>query len=303
MSGDTDQVQVVKALLSWMSRLQQSAGASVFEQGKIIGVYPETRSVLIVIPTFSSSHQVTGQFFSWLMEVFNGLYAGNDVRASIQKFPVIVKHLAQTGPKTANMPRILSAAFTIGIPYSEIAGEVYQFGYGSRLRLLDSSFTDQTSQIGTRLARIKTLAATVLRRAGIPVPDHIIVPDINAAEKAAHDLGFPVVVKPADMDGGIGVAAGLTTRHEVREAFGAAQKKSRRILVEKHYDGRDYRLTVFQGELIWAVERVPGGVTGDGTSTVEMLLDRLNDDPDRGEGPHSPLKRIALDDEATSTSV
>lgn len=300
MSGDIDQVQVVKALLSWMSSLQKSAGASVFEQGKIIGIYPETSSVLIVIPTFFSSHQVAGQFLSWLMQVFNGLYAGNDVRSSIQKFPVIVKHLTQMGPKTANMPRLLKTAFTIGIPYAEVAGGVYQFGYGSRLRLLDSSFTDQTSQIGTRLARIKTMAAAVLRRAGIPVPDHIIVHDIKAAEKAAQDLGFPVVVKPEDLDGGIGVAAGLTTQHEVREAFGAAQKKSRRILVEKHYDGRDYRLTVFQGKLIWAVERVPGGVTGDGTSTVGILLDRLNDNPDRGVGPHSPLKPIALDDEATS---
>ena len=300
MSGDTDPVQAVNSLLSWMWRLQQSAKVSVFEQGKIIGVYPETNSVLIVIPTLSSSHQVTGQFFSWLMHVFNGLYAEREKPRSIGNFAEIVRRFEQMGLKSSNMPHFLSSAFTAGIPFSQVADQVYQFGYGARSRLLDSSFTDQTSQIGTRLARIKTLAAVVLRRAGIPVSDHIMVSDSDGAEKAANDLGFPVVVKPMDLDGGIGVAAGLTTLDEVREAFEGAQKKSRHILVEKHFEGRDYRLTIFQGKLLWAVERLPGGVTGDGRSTVQTLVELLNDDPLRGEGPHVPLKRIVLDDEAQS---
>ena len=300
ISGSTAQLQALNSLLSWMSMLQQFARVPVFEQGKIIAVYPETSSVLIVIPTLSSSHQVTAQFFSWLMDVFNELYVEKERLVSIGSFAERVKHLAQMGPKTSNMPHFLSAAFTAGIPYSEVVGQVYQFGYGSRSRLLDSSFTDQTSQIGTRLARIKTMAAVVLRRAGIPVPAHITVTDSDGAQKAANDLGFPVVVKPMDLDGGVGVAAGLTTSDEVRVAFEGAQKKSRHILVEKHHDGRDYRLTIFQGKLLWAIERLPGGVTGDGKSSVQTLVELLNADPLRGEGPHAPLKRIVLDDEAQS---
>lgn len=300
ISGSTDQVQAVNSLLSWMSRLQQSAKVPVFEQGKIIAVYPESNSVLLMIPILFSSHQVTGKFFSWLINVFNELHADRERVVSIGSFDEIEKCLVQAGLKSSNMPRFLRAAFTAGIPYSEITDQVYQFGYGSRSRLLDSSFTDQTSLIGTRFARVKTLAAVVLRRAGIPVPDHITVADSAGAEKAANDLGFPVVVKPMDLDGGVGVAAGLTTPDEVREAFDVAQKKSRQILVEKHHDGRDYRLTIFQGTLLWAIERVPGGVTGDGKSSVQTLLELLNADPLRGEGPHAPLKRIEFDDEAQS---
>jgi cyanophycin synthetase len=300
LSGQTDEVRAVNSLLYWMSKFQQEASVPVFEQGKIIGINSKARSVRIVIPIFSSSHQVIARAFFVLMKVFNGLYSGKDMCMPIRELQVIVKQLEQMVPRSSNMPRFLRNAFRIGIPYSEFPGQVYQFGYGVRARLLDSSFTDQTSQIGTRLARIKTLTAEVLRGAGIPVPDHTIVTDVNNAVTAACDLGFPVVVKPADLDGGVGVAAGLTTKDEVREAFAAAQKKSRRILVEKHYDGRDYRLTVFQGELIWAVERMPGGVTGDGKSTIQILVDRLNDDPHRGVGTHSLLKRIVLDDEAQS---
>ncbi len=300
VSGYSEQVHAVQSLLFWMGRLQESAGAPVYEAGKIIDIYPETSSVMIAIPTWSSSHPATGQLFFWLMNVFDVLSAGRNIYSSVQKFPAILKQMAQTVPHASNMPRFLRAAFDAGIPCYKIAGEVYQFGYGARSRWLDSSFTDQTSQIGTRLARVKTLAAKVLRSAGIPVPDHIMVSDVNGAEKAAFVLGFPVVVKPADMDGGVGVAAGLTTPEEVRKAFADAQKKSQNILVEKHHDGSDYRLTVFQGELIWAVERVPGGLTGDGISSVKNLLDRLNADPRRGDGHRSPLRRIILDDEAKS---
>ncbi len=300
VSGHTDELYAINFLLFWMSRLERSIRVPVFEQGKVLGFFPETRSALIAIPTIPSSHQTTGKLLSWLLHVMNKLYAERDIHALIEEFPAIVKQLKRMGPKIANMPLFVRTAFDLGIPCSEIAGQVYQFGYGSRSRLLDSSFTDQTSQIGTRLARIKTLTAAVLRRAGIPVSDHIMVTESSGAEKAAGDLGFPVVVKPADLDGGVGVAAGLTTQDEVREAFAVAQKSSRSILVEKHYDGRDYRLTVFQGELIWAIERLPGGVTGDGKSSVQTLVELLNADPRRGEGPHASLKRIVLDDEAQS---
>jgi len=297
---DTDQENVVNLLLYWMSIIQQAANVPVFEPGKIIGVQPETSSVLVILPAFSSSYRLTGQVFFWLLNVFNGVYAGKDIDASIKELPFIVKQQEQIVPGFSNTPRFLKAAFTIGIPSSELAGGVYQFGYGVRARLLDSTFTDQTPRLGAHLARMKTLAAKVLRRAGIPVPDHISVSDVKGAEKAVYDLGFPVVIKPADMDGGTGVAAGLTTHEEVRKAFAAAQKRSKNILVEKHFDGRDYRLTVLQGELVSAVERVPGGVTGDGSSTVQTLLDRLNDDPHRGDGPHSLLKRIVVDDDLKS---
>ena len=66
----------------------------------------------------------------------------------------------------------------------------------------------------------------------------------------------------------------------------------------RNISGRDYRLNVFNGELIWAIERVPGGVTGDGKSSITKLVELLNSDPLRGEGTHAPLKQLNLDDEA-----
>ena len=300
MPADNEQKRAVSSLFFWMSKLQQIVKVPVFEPAKVIGFDSKTSSLRIAIPTLSSLHRSTGKLFFWLLKVFNGVYAGEDVHLLLKDLPLIIKEQEQMVPPASNMPRFLKAAFTNGIPYSEITGHIYQFGYGFSARLLDSSFTDQTSRIGVWVARNKILTARFLRLAGIPVPDHKVVSDVKDAEKAAYELGFPVVVKPADLDGGVGVSAGLTTTEEVCKAFVIAGKKSNTILVEKHHYGRDYRLTVFQNELIWAVERIPGGVTGDGKSSIQLLVEQVNKDPQRGNGAHSPLKRLVLDNEAKS---
>jgi len=289
----------VRRLFFWMDRLQKAARVPLFEEGKIISVDAARRSLLVAIPTPLYASQLTGRGLAWLIILFNKAYSGEDTGAHIQKLPEVLKLLSGSVPRCSNTPRFLKAAFAMGLPCREVAGEVYQFGYGSSARWLDSTFSDKTPQIAARMARNKLLTAEVLRGAGIPVPEHRLVPDIGMALKAADDLGFPVVVKPADLDGGTAVFAGLTTPDEVRRAFPAARQKSKNILVEKHFEGRDYRLTVFQGELVWAIERIPGGVTGDGSSTVAALIERLNSDPRRGEGPHAPLKRIIQDEEVS----
>ena len=289
----------VRRLFFWMGRLQKAAMVPLFEEGKIISVDAARRSLLVAIPTPLHASQLTGRGLAWLIILFNKAFSGEDAGAHLQKLPEVLKLLSGSVPRCTNTPRFLKAAFAMGLPCREVAGEVYQFGYGSRARWLDSTFSDKTSQIAARMARNKLLTAEVLRGAGIPVPEHILVPDIGMALKGADDLGFPVVVKPADLDGGAAVFAGLTSPDEVRRAFPAARQKSKNILVEKHFEGRDYRLTVFQGDLVWAIERIPGGVTGDGSSTVATLIERLNGDPRRGEGPHAPLKRIIQDEEVS----
>ncbi|MFZ4551309.1 MAG: acetate--CoA ligase family protein [Aquabacterium sp.] len=206
--------------------------------------------------------------------------------------------LRGVAPISANTPRFLQAAFEAGIPVQSLGVEVYQFGFGRRGRWLDSTFTDATPNISTKIARHKQWAASLLKQAGLPVPQHSIARSASEAVQVATRLGYPVVVKPMDLDGGAGVAAGLDNEAEVRKAYEIAKAMSGNVLVEKHVHGRDFRLTVFNGELLWAVERVPGGVTGDGVHSIAALLDTLNADPRRGVGPAAPLKRLDWDDEA-----
>lgn len=127
---------------------------------------------------------------------------------------------------------------------------------------------------------------------------HAFAKSAQQAVKIAQQLNYPVVVKPSSLDGGVAVEADLRSDEEVREAFAKAAKRAREILIEKWVPGRDYRMVVLNGKLVWAVERVPGGVIGDGRSSIEKLVETENRDPNRGPSPDLPMNLLEIDDEA-----
>lgn len=201
---------------------------------------------------------------------------------------------------TSNTPRLVKAAIENGITFQELPGSMVLYGVGRKSVMMDSTFTPFCSNIGARLAKFKQQSTSLLRRAGLPAPNNGIAVDEAQALEFARQLGYPVVVKPADKDGGVAVQADLRTEDEVRQAFAAAAKVSKNVLVEEFIPGRDFRITVFRGKALWAVERVPAGVTGDGTSTIRQLVDAANADPRRGSTVYAALKKIKLDAEAAA---
>ena len=144
--------------------------------------------------------------------------------------------------KSSNSPHFLKAAYLNNVPTYELLGDSIQYGQGKRSRWLNSSFTQETSQLSTNFARNKHHSAHLMRRAGIPVPEHHLASNENSATLIANKLGYPVVIKPADADGGFGVTAELMSDDEIGQAFKLASKYSKKVLVEKHVYGKDYRL-------------------------------------------------------------
>jgi cyanophycin synthetase len=177
--------------------------------------------------------------------------------------------------------------------------DIYCFGTGARSRWMQSSFTDRTSFIAARIAGNKMTTASILRRAGLPAPQHAPVASADDAVRIARELGYPVVVKPADRHQGVGVAAGLANDDVVRIAFAEASKKSTKIMVEKHFEGTDYRMIVLNGKLLRVRGRLPGGVIGDGEHTIAELVEIRRKAPEnirRERERGSQL--LALDQEA-----
>jgi cyanophycin synthetase len=282
--------------------LLQNAGLPVFEPASVCHAPAGDRRAStwskMLLATASTRPESTHLAWSTVLKCVNSAmgHAGPDPTTALLRAGL--RSLASLSPKSANTPRLMKAAFELGIPVTAIGAGAFQYGHGRRAQWLDSTFTLQTSNISARLARDKWAAAARLRQAGIPVPAHKLVTTFDQAVQAADRLGYPVVVKPADQDGGNGVTAGLDSAEEIKKAFASASALSSRVLVEKHVEGRDYRLTVLDGQLLWAIERIPAGVLGDGYSTVSELVDRENADPLRRDGQHAVLKRLQLDDEA-----
>ena len=200
-------------------------------------------------------------------------------------------------PQGFNTRHFLEAASDLDVPCLQVATQVLQFGFGSAARLLDSSFTDRTSYLGARAARDKKASAQWLARSGIPVPQQREVKSEEQAILAAERLGYPVVVKPADLDGGIGVSTNLVDAASVSRAFALASKKSKRIIVEKHHDGKDYRIQIIDGQVFGILERQPGGVVGNDVNTVLELIEKQNFDRAHAVDDRRYLHAISIDDE------
>jgi cyanophycin synthetase len=289
-------------IIHWTAELQWAGSQPVIERGRVIGTDQQNGMLIFALPTVRA--QAAGEAVVIVADLISSLLgctlAGTEAidrgRTQVAAFVKRYSALRLGGSNTA---LFLKAAFENKMPWFNVTAEVFQVGMGSRARWLESTLTDVTSAIGMRLARNKVAAAELLGKAGLPVPVHQLAKSAKDAAAIAGRLGYPVVVKPADRDGGVAVAAGLGNEAAVVRAYEAAQKISPNVLVEKHVEGRDYRLVVFEGRMIWALERVPGGVTGDGVSTVAQLIERLNRDPARAPRPDAPLKPLVFDREAS----
>lgn len=210
------------------------------------------------------------------------------------------ERLGHGRPAGFNAVHFLEAARALDVPWLRLSGGVFQVGVGASSRLLDSSFTDRTPVVSAVLARDKLRGARVMREAGIPVPEHFLVSSADDAVQAAARLGYPVVVKPADQDGGVGVSALLPDAAAVGQAYARARKVSDRILVERHVHGSDYRLQIVDGQVLGVIERSPGGVTGDGIRTVAELVEQQNLERRNATDDRRFLHPIAADDEASA---
>lgn len=271
---------LVRRFLHWMTALQRNARMPVFDECAILSTeyVPGRRAVFHLAVPFAAP-DTARRCMEWLsaaIDVAMTPQANQDALAV--RFADLRTFLGKFEIKGVNTLRFLDAANKLDIPIRRLDARSFMIGQGRHSRWLESSFTDRTGVIGSRLARDKLACAHVLKQSGLPGPRHLRVGNIDQALEAATQLGYPVVVKPRDLDQGLGVAANLNSAAEVAEAFAAARRHSPNVLVEKHFSGNDYRLTVFEGRLIKATLRVPGGVQGDGLHSVGELVERAQQD-------------------------
>ena len=200
---------------------------------------------------------------------------------------------ADVGPTTR---AITEAAQRRGIPWRrDGTGNRIQLGYGKHLRYVQAAITSQTSAIAVELAQDKDETKERLERNGIPVPKGKVVYTLKEANKAADEIGRPVVVKPVNGRQGYAVFLEVETPEEMKVAFRAAKKFSSAVLIEETLAGRNYRVVIVGGRMVAASERLLPHVIGDGVSAIRDLIGAENRNPLRGDGHEKPLTKIKVD--------
>lgn len=167
----------------------------------------------------------------------------------------------------------------LGIPWDVVTkGDrpLIALGQGVHRRLFWKAFTPVTSEIGTVFSTPKNIMGKMLHDAGLPVPQQAMATTFDDAQHLAVKIGWPVVVKPARTDFGVGITTGIRNVQELRAAFDIA-KEFGDVLVQKHIEGDGHRLLVHNGKCISAVRQIAAQIVGDGSSSVSELIAKTNE--------------------------
>jgi len=213
--------------------------------------------------------------------------------ADIQKMREL-RESVRLGPSTGS---IIEEAEARGIPWIRLNKySLCQLGYGANQKRIQATVTSETSSIGVELACDKEDTKYLLEQAEVQVPRGEIIRRESSLEETCRYVGFPLVIKPVDGNHGRGITVNIQNYAHAVEAFNAAKEISRAVIVEKYITGEDYRLLVINNKLVAAAKRTPAHVIGDGRSTIQQLIDKVNADPRRGYGHENVLTQITVNE-------
>jgi len=223
-----------------------------------------------------------------IFKLMNALDAASDkeallnrLRSEIQVFRDRFSRFYRSVDYDTPVAEFIEIAEARDIPWKRLNSDkpLIHLGYGRYRKGLEKSIAETESHLSAEAANNKELTCQLLREAGLPVPKQRVVTGERRVIKAAQKMGFPVVIKPLFGMQGYGVTPKVSDDASLAEAVRKASRYHRYTLIEQHIPGRDYRLKIFGGELVAAMERTPAKVVGDGEHKISELARIRNSEP------------------------
>lgn len=170
-------------------------------------------------------------------------------------------------------------------------------GPDGKPHLLYSCVTDATSAVGLAINRNKLATYMVAEGMGIPTAEYVMYDRDNTEAtslfcRAEFAAGHELVVKPIDRDHASGVSVGLRGAEEVAQAINFAGQYSDKIIIQRRYHGKDFRVTVVDGRFVAAAWRKQPTVVGDGHSTIAQLV--AHENTRRTTDKHDTTKALVI---------
>ena len=229
------------------------------------------------------------------IDIINGLI--NGIVIDFKSRVSIIKEILNdelVGPSTL---AICEAAKNYELPIMKLgSSNFYQIGYGRQGRVIEASITNKTSCVSADISCDKLLTKELLDIQNIPVAKGAKVYNVISLLKEADRIGYPLVLKPQYGSKGRGVIVGIKNEKELIMSYQKLINEFNDIIIEKHWEGDDYRVCVVNNKVVAVSLRIPPYVIGDGIKSVEELIDELNSHEYRGEGHEKPLTKVKKDD-------
>lgn len=158
----------------------------------------------------------------------------------------------------------------------------------------EGTISDGNSLIAFWISNDKWMTKQFLYRKGINYAKGLILnKEVTMDLQGIPD--YPLVVKPANTDHGIGVSTSIVNQNQLNTAIENAFHFSDKVIVEEYYPGKEFRFLVIDGYVRAIAFREPANVTGNGVSTLQQLIDEKN--VGRGDDYRYPLLKIKVDEE------
>jgi cyanophycin synthetase len=232
------------------------------------------------------------------VRIAEALIAGTDydLEADLQSMRKI-RERDRLGPSTGS---IVEEAVARDIPWIRLGtNSLVQLGYGVNQMRFQATITNKTSHIAVDIACNKEQTKKMLEAASIPVANGGICIDEVTLKETIDKIGYPIVLKPLDGNHGKGASINVKTWEGAVEGLAFAQNYGTRVIVEKFITGYDFRVLVIDNKVVAAAQRVPAHVKGNGTDSIEKLIETENLDPRRGYGHENVLTEITVDRDTT----
>ena len=177
----------------------------------------------------------------------------------------------------------------------------YILDYNGRKHEFYTTFGDLTSKEAAKIAKNKQLTKQYLIKAGVPVAKGNEFKKKESNEDildyVTSNLSFPLVIKPSSGMKGKGVVANIRTKQELLESLLYVRNKLGygNIIVEKHVEGEELRVFFIGDQIEGAYKKIPANVVGDGSSSINDLINEKN--KLRKNNPHLYSRLIKVDKE------
>jgi len=178
-------------------------------------------------------------------------------------------------------------------------GKFFSLSDGEKTHYFLRSRGDKVANKTIGICQNKEKTKFYMRKHDVPVPLGAALESDEEIINYANEIGYPVIIKPLSGSMGVGVYTNISDEQTLVTILKEVRKKYsyRRYLVEKHYEGNEYRIYVVGDKVIGATNRVPANVTGNGEDTIEKLIEIKNEE--RKQNPYLSPKPIKVDYEVT----
>jgi len=161
--------------------------------------------------------------------------------------------------------------------------------------ILEGTISDANSLIAFWISNDKWMTRKFLARHHIHHAKGILLDNGITDDEIKNINIFPAVVKPMNTDHGIAVSTNITNSEDMKIAIHQAFEHADKVIVEEYFPGREYRFLVIDFKIRAIAYREPANITGNGTNTIQELIDNKNSN--RGDDYTHPLLKIRIDHE------